>query len=154
MARHPWEIALAVLGVTLGVAVVVSMDLANQSAKRAFVLSTDSVVGKATHTIVGGPGGLPEEVYRSIRLGAGIRTIAPLVEGYGLLSADGRHNEAEIPVKPFRLVGIDPISEASFRPYLSTRSPSDLGALITQPGAVLISADSAEFLGVDLGDHA
>jgi putative ABC transport system permease protein len=153
MARHPWEIALAVLGVTLGVAVVVSMDLANQSAKRAFVLSTDSVVGKATHTIVGGPGGLPEEVYRSIRLGAGIRTIAPLVEGYGLLSADGRHNEAEIPVKPFRLVGIDPISEASFRPYLSTRSPSDLGALITQPGAVLISADSAEFLGVDLGDH-
>ena len=153
MARRPWEIALAVLGVTLGVAVVVSIDLANQSAKRAFELSTDSVVGKATHAIVGGPGGLPEEVYRAIRVDAGIRTIAPLVEGYGLLSADGRHDEAGIPVKPFRLVGIDPISEASFRPYLSTRSRFDFGALITQPGAFLISADSAEFLGVELGDQ-
>jgi putative ABC transport system permease protein len=33
---HPWQVGLAVLGVSLGVAVVVSIDLANQSAKRAF----------------------------------------------------------------------------------------------------------------------
>ena len=37
LLRHPGQLALAVAGVALGVAVVVSIDLANASASRAFV---------------------------------------------------------------------------------------------------------------------
>ena len=47
LARHPWQFGLAVLGVALGVAVVVSIDLANASAGRAFTLSTEAVTGRA-----------------------------------------------------------------------------------------------------------
>ena len=36
---HPWQLGLAVLGIAMGVAVVVSIDLANTSARRAFELS-------------------------------------------------------------------------------------------------------------------
>ena len=36
LARHPWQLGLAVLGIALGVAVAVSIDLANESARRAF----------------------------------------------------------------------------------------------------------------------
>jgi putative ABC transport system permease protein len=55
LRQHPWQVVLSILGVSLGVAVIVSIDLANQSAKRAFALSTDAVAGKATHSITGGP---------------------------------------------------------------------------------------------------
>src|SRR5215510_4343367 len=82
LLRHPWQVGLAVLGVALGVAVVVSIDLANVSASRAFALSTEAVTGRATHQIVGGPGGLDEAIYRRVRIDLGLRAAAPLVEGY------------------------------------------------------------------------
>ena len=67
LARHPWQTGLAILGVALGVAVVVATDLASASARRAFGLSAEAVTGRATHQVVGGPGGLDERVYARIR---------------------------------------------------------------------------------------
>ena len=55
LTRHPWQSVLMIVGITLGVAVVVAVDLANASASRAFDLSTETVAGRATHEIVGGP---------------------------------------------------------------------------------------------------
>jgi putative ABC transport system permease protein len=57
LLRHGWQSIMMVLGISLGVAVVVAIDLANASASRAFDLSTESVTGKATHQISAGPGG-------------------------------------------------------------------------------------------------
>src|SRR5580765_8789814 len=81
LRSHPWQLGLAILGIALGVAVAVSIDLANTSALRAFRLSTEAVSGRATHQIVGGPSGLPEDVYRRLRLELGVRKAAPIVEG-------------------------------------------------------------------------
>jgi len=53
LLQHPWLMGLSVLGVALGVAVVVAIDLANVSAERAFELSAETVAGKATHQVVG-----------------------------------------------------------------------------------------------------
>ena len=53
LRRHPWQLTLAVLGIALGVAVAVSIDLANESARRAFSLATVAVTGRATHQVVG-----------------------------------------------------------------------------------------------------
>ena len=61
--RRPW-LTLLVLSVALGVAVVVAIDMANESASAAFGLSTEAVIGRATHAIVGGPTGIDEAVYR------------------------------------------------------------------------------------------
>ena len=55
LLRHPWQLALALLGICIGVAVIVAVDLANQSAKKAFLLSMDAVTGAATHQVIGGP---------------------------------------------------------------------------------------------------
>lgn len=49
LALHRWQSLLMILGVAVGVAVMVSIDLANASAARAFELSTEAVTGKATH---------------------------------------------------------------------------------------------------------
>ena len=59
---------MSILGVALGVAVVVAVDLANESARRGFLLSVEALSGRATHEVVGGPLGLPEAVYRELRI--------------------------------------------------------------------------------------
>ena len=55
---HIWQSVLMVLGISMGVAVVVGIDIANTSASRAFDLSTEAIVGRATHYISGGSQGV------------------------------------------------------------------------------------------------
>lgn len=147
LSRHPWQIVLALLGVALGVAVVVAIDLANQSARRSFALSTSSVVGRATHQIVGGPNGLPEAVYADLRVAGGVRAIAPVVESHV--------TAADAPGRVFHLLGVDPFAEAPFRPYvtrLGAGAQADVAAFLATPATGLIAAATARQLGLDRGD--
>jgi len=158
LTRHPWQIGLATLGVALGVAVVVSIDLANASAGRAFSLSTETITGRTTHQVVGGPEGLPDAAFRRLAVDArlaGELPMAPVVEGFGVL----RGKPGEGP-RVLRILGLDPFSERPFRPYLNggagksedTRGFSvDLGPLLTRPRAGVLSAATARELGVRAG---
>jgi putative ABC transport system permease protein len=143
--RHPWQALLAVLGVSLGVAVVVSIDLANDSALRAFSLSSEAVTGRATHRIVGGPTGVSEELWVELRLRLGVRSSAPVVQGYvGLRDRPGR---------ALQVLGVDPFSEGNFRSYLDQGTPDlDVGRLLTEPGAVWLSPSTAAELGLRTED--
>ncbi len=143
-ARHPWQALLAVLGVGLGVAVVVSIDLANASALRAFALSSEAVTGRATHRITGGPAGVPEELFARLRSNHGVRPSAPVVAGYvGLKDRPGR---------VVQILGLDPFSERGFRSYLEQGAAGlDIDVLLTEPGSVLTSARTAADLGLEPG---
>jgi putative ABC transport system permease protein len=154
LLRRPWQFGLAVVGVALGVAVVVSIGLANESARRAFTLSTEAVTGRATHQVLGGPGGVPDEAFRRLVVEAGIERAAPVVEAW-----------VGVPPKPggspriFHLLGVDPFSEGPFRSYLGGLGESgkgqasiDLGPLLTRPGACVISAATAAEMGIRPGD--
>ncbi len=146
MRRRPFQYVLFIVGIALGVAMMVSIDLANGSASRAFALSTDAIAGKTTHRIVGGPAGIDEEIYRQLRTDLGYTLSAPVVEGTVLSEALG-----EI---PYTLVGIDSFAEPPFRSYLGGEAGSgaQLGAFITTPNAVLISAEIAAAQNLDLND--
>lgn len=147
LAHHPWQVALALLGIALGVAVVVAIDLANVSAHRAFTLATESVVGRATHWIVGGPNGLPEKVYVRLRLAHGMRSSAPIVQGTVYLPGESG--------KPLRLLGVDPFAEQPFRGYLGevgADTQVDITALLTQPRTVTLEKTAARQLGLKKGD--
>jgi putative ABC transport system permease protein len=146
LLRRPWLTLLLIISVALGVAVVVAVDLANASATRAFQLSTEVIVGKATHQIVGGANGFDDSVYRNLRL-QGFRNSAPIVEGYA--------GAEELGGQTMRVLGIDLFAEPPFRTYLTAGANVDANALTafyTQPGAVLISADSAKQWGLETGD--
>ena len=144
LLRHPAQMLLAILGVALGVAVVVSIDLANGSARRAFELSSETITGKATDQIVGGANGLPAELYRQIRVDLQLRESAPVVEAnVGLPSTPGRS---------FRLLGVDVFAEAPFRPYLgATTNGQNLSRLLTEPNTVLLSNQTAATLAITTG---
>jgi putative ABC transport system permease protein len=149
LLRHPWQFGLAVLGVALGVAVIVSIDLANASATRAFSLSSEAVTGRATHQVIGGPEGITDEAFQRLALETDL-PVAPVVEGY-----------VRVPGKTGRmlhLLGIDPFSERPFRPYLSggtggsrEGSSIDLAPLLTRPAAGVLSATTAREMGLKTG---
>ena len=142
LARHPWLTALSIVGVALGVAVVVAVDLANVSAGRAFALSGEAIAGKATHRVVGGPGGVPTGVYRDLRR-AGV-TAAPVVEGWARPDADT--------ARVLQVVGVDPLANAAFVPYLGRGSGLDMASFLTVRGAAVLAEETAAALGVGVGD--
>lgn len=142
LIRHPWQFALAILGVALGVAVVVAIDLANQSARVAFSLSTETIAGRATHQIVGGPSGLPDDLYRRLRVDLGVRNSAPVIEGYV--------TTPRYPGLTLRVLGIDPLAEGQFRPY-TTGGAGGQGSptsFFTEPGAALLAGQTAKQYGI------
>ena len=79
LRRHPWQTWLSIVGIALGVAVIVAVDLANQSARQAFLLSAENLTGKATHQIVAGTAGIAEDIYRELRIERGLRLSAPVM---------------------------------------------------------------------------
>ncbi len=140
LLRHPWNLWLSVLGIGLGVAVVVAVDLANASARSAFRLSMEAVVGKATHQIIGGPGGIPERAYVQLRLHGGGWPSAPVVEG------TVRHGD-----RTFTLLGVDPLAEPPFRGGLTKIGGSDLKRLLLEPATILMPTTLAQQLAVAPG---
>ncbi len=151
LSRHPWQLVLAVLGVALGVAVVVAIDLANGSARRAFEMSAEAVAGRATHEIVGGPTGIPDSVYVRLRVKYAVRPSAPVVEGELTVSRRG-----DRPARALRLLGVDPLVEDTFRPALGRQpgigATSGSAAFFVVPGAVLVTRETGRLLGVEPGD--
>lgn len=159
LRQHPWQMGLAILGVALGVAVVVAIDLANQSATRAFALATEAVAGNATHRIVGGPDGVPVALYRQLVVEEGL-TAAPVLEQWVVIHSI----DAAVPPQPaerLRLLGIDPFAEAPFRSYLAAGTAASdaipavpaipLTRFVTEPRQAILAAETAAALGLTVG---
>ena len=136
-ARHPWQLALAIAGIALGVAVYVGVDLANDSARRAFDLSSAAVQGRTTHRLLPVGPDIAEYVYVELVREGRVSAAAPIVEATVTIGSrlGPRHT----------LLGVDPVEEIAFRDY--TRfvpgESSNFEALIARPGTVLLpgSAD-------------
>ncbi len=145
LVRRPLHTGLMVLGVALGVAVVIAIDLANTSAKRGFQRSTEAVTGRATHHVLGGPLGLPQDVFRRIRVEAGLRASTPVVEGHAVA--------LDLDRQPLHVLGLDPLSDAPFRDHLGGGSLAEPGfaRVFVDPRAAVIGSALAARYGLALG---
>ena len=147
--RHPWQLALAIVGIALGVAVVISIDLAMESSLNAFDQAGKAFSGVATHRIVAGDGGLDEKLYRRLRVDEGIQKLSPVVNAYVFISKQADAG--------FNLIGIDPFIEKSFQSIWQIRKNKNTTAglltrLITEPNTALISEQTASRLGLNIED--
>ena len=152
LLRHPWQLGLALMGICIGVAVIVAIDLAIESSRKAFLLSMDTLGGEATHQVIGGPNGVDERLYARLRIEHGIRNIAPVVEGHVQV------NDISIQV-----LGVDLFAERQIRSFsFDVQSDSTapgissealFGSILTDPEAVLMSRDTADTLGLHVGDR-
>lgn len=144
---RPLPYILCVLGIALGVAMMVSIDLANGSAQRAFSLSTNAITGKASHRIVAiAPAGIDETVYSQIKRQFSQVDAAPIVEGYAKVN--------ELGSQPLRVVGVDLFAESPFRNYFSDVGSSGNGFVrfLTEPTAIVLAKETVDRYGVHLGD--
>jgi len=146
LLRNPIQFAIMTLGIALGVAVMVSIDLANASAARAFDLSTSAITGRATHSIVAGDQGVDESLYVQLRTDPQWHNhfeSAPLIITQVVSSQVGNI--------PFTLLGIDPFAEAPFRSYLVEQDQirtETITSLLTVPGSILLSDSVAQQYGL------
>lgn len=139
MMQHRWQSWLTFIGVMLGVTMVVAVDLANSSARRAFELSLTSVTGPITHQIIGGPGGIQESVYTRLRTQLALRSSAPLVTG-----------RVSIAGHPFTLMGTDPFSESTLQRFSLGLQGRGLSRALLSDNAVMLSARAADKLNLRL----
>ncbi|MBS0578426.1 MAG: FtsX-like permease family protein [Proteobacteria bacterium] len=147
--RHPAQLALALLGLSLGVGTIVAVDIATASAERAFQLSLQAVNGAATHQLSAGPGGLDEQLYVRLRRaplapGHAAVPLAPLVLGYATLGE-----------RTLELIGIDPIASAGMSAGTAAADGLAGGAdprdWFLRPGAVVLPAAAAAQLHLARG---
>lgn len=166
LLRHPWQLLLAVLGVAVGVAVFVGIDLAAASSLRGFRLSAASLNGHATHEVRARAGALADSEWPRLALAFPDVDFAPVIEARVRARAH-RAPDAAAPVgegapveRALTLLGVDPLSEAPLRPWLAdfrgareaTGPASGAVALIARPRSAVISKDAAQALGVGVGD--
>jgi putative ABC transport system permease protein len=150
LLRHPAQLGLALVGLSVGVATIVAVDIATASSGHAFQLSMDAVNGVATHQIVGGPDGIDERLYVELQTSVtapGIAdrpAFAPVVEGY-----------VTVGDRALQLIGLDPFAAGG----LSARGSdtlaesrkiqdADLRQWLTRTGAVVMAARTAADLAL------
>ncbi len=144
LTRHPWQTWLSIIGIALGVAVVIAVDLANESARRGFRLSVEQVTGPATHQIEAASGAIPDAVYAQLRIAHHLERAAPVIDAP--IRIDGRS---------MTLLGIDPIAAAPMRAAVAgaaSGDPAGLVRLLGTPDTLALSASDARAPRRPVGD--
>ena len=127
LLREKMRTALTILGIAVGVAVIVAIELSNQSAMRAFSESVDAVAGRANYTIVSEGGSIDESALLRLQplWDEGAR-FAPVIDVEGVVEP------SQIPV---RLLGVDLMSDLHFRDYRYAQIEAERGADVSSAQA-------------------
>src|SRR5437867_1246898 len=139
------RLALTVLAVAWGVALVAGVCLANRAVLRAFVEVIDTMAGRAALEVVAGEGGLfPEGVAATVGTVPGVEAAAPSVKGAAY--ADGGE---ELPaVYGVALTGAAPERVSGARPELD-----DPLVFLARPDSIALARPFAAAHGLALGDR-
>ncbi len=143
---------LTVLGIAVGVAVIVAIQLANQSALRAFRESVDAVAGRANYQIVSESGQLDEKLLLRLQwLWRHEGRFAPVIDTEGMVQSTQM---------PIRLLAVDLLSDLHFRDYRYARvvtGAADAGSAaqmyleLFRSDSVILPAPFAKEHGIALG---
>ena len=142
--HHRWQALLALVGIVMGVAVVLAVDLANGAAKASFALSSEQLRGAATHRLVGATGQVPQALYRTLATTPGHPPLAPVISSR--VRVPGRAGRLQ-------LIGLDVFAEAGFRDTLPgvISGAATLGDWLARPDVMVLSASAATALAVQPG---
>lgn len=158
---------LCVAGVALGVAVFVSIRLANRGALGSFARTVDAVAGRANLQVAAGSAGLDERLFLRVRSLPGVEAAAPVIQAYaparvGAPRPDERSRLFEradpSPYPETLLVlGVDLLRERAFGRWGTTPGTAEGNAraaiaLLADPSAVAITRALAGRLGLQEGD--
>ncbi|MEO7010494.1 MAG: ABC transporter permease, partial [Caldimonas sp.] len=132
--HHPWRTAVALLAITLGVALAFSVQLINQSALGEFSSALRSIDGAPDFELRGQAGGFDEALYARVARHAGVAVASPIVE-VETFAYD--HNGQRVAL---RVLGIDALVAGSVAPALlpHVQAGADRFAAL-DPGAIFLN---------------
>src|SRR5690348_5192784 len=111
MAGEPLRAGITALGVALGIAVIIAIQLTNGSSLRGFETALSTVSGRTSLEIVGAGTGIDELVLPRLEWLREYGEVSPIVEGDFLLREPGHAPEA------LRVLGVDMLRDRPFREY-------------------------------------
>lgn len=152
---------LTLLGVAIGVAVFVSIRLANGSALGSFAETVDCVAGRANLQVLSDSDGFDERIFPTLRALPGVAAAAPVVQTY-VLARPGKtpggaaltSGDRSAYSETLLILGVDAFSEGPFQRYEPPR-PEERSALfrfMADPRAVAVTRTLAARLGLRVGD--
>ncbi len=155
LAREPIRTGLSVLGIALGVAVVLAIQIANRSALEGFRAALDTMAGKTSLEITGAGVGIDERRLASLGWLREWGDVSPVIEGDAMALRPGARAEA------VRVLGIDILKDQPFREYrlLQTSATGRNGRsmevlnLLIEPDAAIITEAFARRRGLSLGSR-
>ncbi len=146
--QHPLRTCLLIFGIALGVAGVISIDIAKTSVSKSFDLSVAALTQRSTHQITGSSFTIPQSLFTDIRTQFGIMASAPVITSRVRVEQWGS--------SPLTLMGVDPFSEAVFRNLTliptGRGDSSDIPGLLSHSNGVFVSKAQANDHDLSLND--
>ena len=153
LAHEPLRSATTMLGIALGVAVVVAIQLTNASSLAGFETALETVAGRAAIEIVSPGAGIDEARLRELGWLREHGGVAPVIQG------DVVWRQAGGPAETLRVLGVDILRDRPFREYRllqwagGRRDPGlrEFLDLLRDPGSASFTAKFAGPHGLTVG---
>jgi putative ABC transport system permease protein len=180
MAQERARTITTVLGIALGIAVVIAIQLTNASSVRGFETALNTVAGR-TSIEIAGTAGVPDTIIAGIGWLREFGTLAPIIEGEMAIVSEatlaGRAAERTaigVPVRAakrseaVKVLGVDILRDLTLRDYAvaerqtsggeAAASPQTITAqqfleILTSPRSIVITEKLARRRGYRLGDE-
>ena len=153
LAKERLRVAVSILGITLGVAVVLAIQMANRASLLGFATAVETLSGKAGLEIRSSGIGLDEDLLTSLSWLNEYGELSPVIEGEGEFV--GPKGEAE----SLRILGVDILRDRPFREYRLLEfeaqrrdpTPEEFLRLLLDPQSVVITEKFASRYGLTVG---
>lgn len=137
-----------ILGIALGIAVVIAIQLTNSSSVRGFEAAVETISGKTSIEITGAGLGLDELNLRELGWLREYGFISPVIEGDAQATLTDKKRET------LRILGVDILKDRSIRDYkLQTEAqqnltPTDFLTLLLDPRSIVLTEKFANKYGL------
>jgi putative ABC transport system permease protein len=137
------QILLALAGISLGVAAIVSISIVNKSVLHSFEDSFRNATGRAALQVTGAQSGFPEAILDQVRSVAGVEYAVPVVDTDGLLAAGKERS--------IMILGVDVLIDGQIRNYSLAEESADIPdplLFLARPDSILVTKAMAEREGI------
>jgi putative ABC transport system permease protein len=141
------RVALSVVSIALGVALVVAIQLMNAAVLSSFLETMDAVAGRAAFSVVAGDGlTFPEAIVEKVEKVSGVKLAVPLVSSFAFPD-DGSGEMLTV-------FGVDLLNDAAVRVYHRGRSEivKDTLAFLNREDSIVVGREFADRKGWAEGD--
>ena len=144
----PIRTILTTVGVSLGIALFIAIEIINRSTLSSFKESIDAVAGKAKLSVSAGEAGFPEEKLDVVSVVPGVTHAVPMIETRAYFAGNKDSSET------LNILGVDLLREQSVRTYKTSDEQiiDDPLVFLNQPDSIIITHAFAKQHGLKIDD--